>query len=185
MMTDFDKRKLTEIVLYILNQTNGLDYYRVFKIIYFANIAHLAKCGLQLTTDEFCALQDGPVPSVLYNCIKEDPYCDRQLKQMLEQAIAKGGDDAYYMLSAKRMANTDYLSKSEIEELDKSIKENAYLPYNILKNKSHGNEWGRAFYTTPSGRKTMGVVGMAKDAQATDAMLDYISEEIKIEAALA
>ena len=42
-MTRFDKQKLTEVVLYILNKTKGLDYYHVFKIIYFANIAHLAK----------------------------------------------------------------------------------------------------------------------------------------------
>lgn len=38
-MTRFDKQKLTEVVLYILNKTKGLDYYHVFKIIYFANIA--------------------------------------------------------------------------------------------------------------------------------------------------
>lgn len=184
-MTNFDKRKLTEIVLYILNKTNGLDYYRVFKIIYFANMSHLAKCGLRITTDEFCALQDGPVPSGLYNCIKDDPYCDRELKQMLEQVIVKGKDDAYFMLSAKRQANTDYFSKSEMEELDKSIAENANLPYNILKNKSHGDEWGRAYYRTMSGRKAMNIVGIARDAQATDAMLDYINEEMEIESALA
>ena len=31
-MTNFDKQKLTEIVLYILNKTKGLDYYHVFKV---------------------------------------------------------------------------------------------------------------------------------------------------------
>ena len=70
-MTLFDKQKLTEMVLYILNKTNGLDYYHVFKIIYFANIAHLSRCGLRITTDDFCALQDGPVPSILYDSIKK------------------------------------------------------------------------------------------------------------------
>ncbi len=33
-MTNFDKQKLTEILLYILNKTKGLDYYHVFKVIY-------------------------------------------------------------------------------------------------------------------------------------------------------
>lgn len=55
-MTSFDKQKLTEIVLYILNKTKGLDYYHVFKVIYFANIAHLARYGFRMTTDEFCAV---------------------------------------------------------------------------------------------------------------------------------
>lgn len=184
-MTNFDKRKITEIVLYILNKTNGLDYYHVFKIIYFANIAHLAKCGLRITTDEFCALPDGPVPSILYNSIKDEKSCDKELEKMINENIIKGNDDAYYMLSAKRKANLDYLSKSEIEEIDKSITENANLSYNDLRQKSHGNEWNRVFYGPTSGKKVMNVVGMAKDGLATDAMLEYIKEELEIEAALA
>ena len=183
-MTNFDKRKLTEIVLYILNKTNGLDYYHVFKIIYFANISHLAKYGLRITTDDFCALTDGPVPSILYNCIKDDDYCDKELEEMINQAVVKGNDDAYYMLSAKREANTDYLSKSEIEELDKSIEENSSLPYNALKAKSHGKEWERAFYTITSGKKIMDIIGMAKDASATDEVIEYIKEELELEASL-
>ena len=47
-MTTFDKHRLTEIILYILNKTKGLDYYHVFKILYFANIAQLAKYMVSL-----------------------------------------------------------------------------------------------------------------------------------------
>ena len=185
MMTNFDKRKLTEMVLYILNKTNGLDYYHVFKIIYFANISSLAKYGLRITTDDFCALPDGPAPSILYDSIKNGIYLDKDLEQMIDQAIVKGNDDAYYMWSAKRQANLDYLSKSEIEELDKSIAENAHLPYNTIKAKSHGEEWNRAFYSNNPGRKIMDVVGMAKDASAPESVIDYIREEVEIERTLA
>lgn len=184
-MTLFDKQKLTEMVLYILNKTNGLDYYHVFKIIYFANIAHLSRCGLRITTDDFCALQDGPVPSILYDSIKKGLNCDKELEQMISQAIEKGNEDAYYMWSAKRQADLDYLSKSEIEELDKSIEENARLPYNELREKSHGKEWRRAYHSISPGRKIMDVIGMAKDASASDAMLEYIREDLDIEKALA
>ena len=117
-MTNFDKQKLIEIVLYILNKTKGLDYYHMFKVIYFANIAHLAKYGFPMVSDEFCALPDGPVPSFLYNCIKGDPQCDKALQAMIDSCISKGTDDAYYMLEAKRDANKDYLSKADIEALD-------------------------------------------------------------------
>lgn len=183
-MTNFDKRKLTEMVLYILNKTNGLDYYHVFKVIYFANVSHLVKYGLRMTTDEFCALQDGPVPSILYDCIKGDNYCDRELAEMINKAVVKGTDDSYYMLAAKREANIDYLSVTELAELDRSIEENARLPYNALKNKSHGSEWERAFYHSYSGRRVMDILGMAKDASATDDMIAYIRENLEIEAAL-
>ena len=172
------------MVLYILNKTNGLDYYHVFKVIYFANISQLAKCGLRITTDEFCALQDGPVPSILYDSIKSGVHCDKELEGLINDAVVKGNDDAYYMWSAKRQANLDYLSLSEMEELDKSIAENAHLPYNTLKSKSHGTEWSRAYYAPNPGRKIMDVVGMAMDASASDAMIEYIREELEIEHAL-
>ena len=57
-MTNFDKQKLTEIVLYILNKTKGLDYYHVFKVIYFANISYLAKYGFPwfLTNSVHCQM---------------------------------------------------------------------------------------------------------------------------------
>ena len=184
-MTNFDKRKLTELVLYILNKTNGLDYYHVFKIIYFANIAHLAKYGMRITTDVFCALPDGPVPSVLYDSIKKGVYRDSELEQMINDTVIKGNDDACYMWAAKRQANLDYLSQSEIAELDKSIEENRFLSYTELKDKSHGAEWQRAYYSHNPGRKIMDVVGMAKDASASEAILDYIKEDLEIEKALA
>ena len=181
-MTRDDKEKLTEIVLYILNKTKGLDYYHVFKIIYFANVAHLAKYGIPMVSDEFCALPDGPVPSVLYNCIKDDPHCDKELHDMLLNALDKGTDDAYYMLVAKRPADTDYLSKSELEALDKSIIQNAGLPYGELRAKSHGKEWQRAF--SQQGRKVMDIAGMAKDAMASDDMIEYIKDNLAVDAAL-
>ena len=183
-MTNFDKQKLTEIVLYILNKTKGLDYYHVFKVIYFANIAHLAKYGIRMTTDDFCALPDGPVPSILYDCIKKDCHYDEELGDLIDENVAKGNDDAYYMLTAKREANMDFLSKADIEVIDQSIEENAYLPYGELREKSHGKEWERAFYNTPSGRKVMDVIGMAKDAMASDDMVEYIKENLAIETAL-
>lgn len=181
-MTNLDKQRLTEIVLYILNKTKGLDYYHVFKVIYFANIAHLAKYGFPMVSDEFCALPDGPVPSVLYNCIKGDPKCDNVLQTMIDSCISKGADDAYYMLEAKREPNKDYLSKADIEALDKSISENANLPYGELRAKSHGEEWKRAY--ARQGRKVMDIVGMAKDGMASDDMIEYIKENLLFGAAL-
>lgn len=182
-MTHFDKRKLTEVVLYILNKTKGLDYYHVFKIIYFANMAYLAKYGFSMVSDEFCALKDGPVPSILYNCIKDDAYCDKELQSILNSNIQKGTDDAYYMLEAKRAANMDYFSKADIETLDKSILENANLSYGELRAKSHGNEWKRAF--AKQGCKVMDIIGIAKDGMASDDMIAYIKDNLLVEEALA
>lgn len=34
-MTNFNNRKLKELVLYILDKTGGVDIYHMFKILYF------------------------------------------------------------------------------------------------------------------------------------------------------
>lgn len=182
-MNTFEKKHLTEIVLYILNKTHGLDYYHVFKVIYFANLSMLTKWGMKMVEDTFCALPDGPVPSSLYDCIKKDYRRDKELSDMLDASITYGTDDSYYILTAKREADTEYLSKAEMEELDKSIRENAYMPYGKLREKSHGAEWQRAYNS--SGRKEMNVLGMVKDVNDDKELLSYIEENLDFDKILA
>ena len=49
--------------------------------------------------------------------------------------------------------------------------------------KSHGEEWSRAY--NQQGRKVMDIVGMAKDGMASEDMIEYIKENLAVEAALA
>ena len=101
---------------------------------------------------------------------------------MIETCVSKGTDDAYYMLEAKRQADDEYLSKADIEALDKSIFENVNLPYGELRAKSHSEEWKRAY--AQQGRKVMDIIGMAKDGMASDDMIEYIKDNLLVEAAL-
>ena len=73
--------------------------------------------------------------------------------------------------------------RADIEALDCSIAENGTLPYGELRAKSHGEEWCRAY--KQAGRKVMDIVGMAKDAMASEDMINYIEENLAVEAALA
>lgn len=182
-MNSFEKRHLTEIVLYILNKTNGLDYYHVFKVLYFANLSMLAKWGMPMVQDTFCALPDGPVPSSLYDCIKVDYRRDGELSEMLSECVRFGTEDASYILVAKREANIDYISQAEQEELDKSIEENAKMPYGQLRAKSHGTEWERAYNS--SGRKEMDIIGMVRDVNNDEDLISYIKENLELDKALA
>ena len=51
-MDRYDKERLVEIVLYVLNKTGELDYYTLLKTIYFAELKHLAKWGQRITADD-------------------------------------------------------------------------------------------------------------------------------------
>ena len=53
VMDNYEQQKIVEVVLYILNKTGGIDFYHLFKILYFAERDHLAKWGDKIISDDF------------------------------------------------------------------------------------------------------------------------------------
>ncbi|HCC85711.1 MAG TPA: hypothetical protein DEQ06_03790, partial [Porphyromonadaceae bacterium] len=62
--------KLKSAFLYILNKQRYIDQFHAFKILYFADREHLAKYGRRIIHDTFYAMENGPVPSNLYDTVK-------------------------------------------------------------------------------------------------------------------
>lgn len=64
-------KKIESVVLYVLgNFTEGVDYIKLFKIIYFAHKEYLANYGKVLCPDTFKARTFGPVPALSDKVIK-------------------------------------------------------------------------------------------------------------------
>ncbi len=92
-MERYNKERLVEIVLYVLNKTGELDYYTLLKTIYFAELKHLAKWGQRITADDVCAMPYGPVLSHLLDAIKGDSH-EPELSRMLKSAFKFASEDA-------------------------------------------------------------------------------------------
>lgn len=182
-MTSHDRKKLSELILFILDKTGGVDFYHAFKILYFAEMKHLAKWGSGIVPDEFCALKYGPVPTQLYDAVKELNHPCMILSEELSEVIQFAGEDAPNVLLPKREANLKYLSKSEIEALEQSIEENESLTFGQLMRKSHDEAWEETNRRT-NGTNVISPVSMARVLNADDAMLEYIEEQMQIESAL-
>lgn len=182
-MTNFDSNKLTELVLYILEKTGGMDFYHAFKILYFAEMSHLAKWGSGIVPDEFRALKYGPVPSRLYDAVKELNQPRTTLAECLADVVRLAGEDAPNVLLPKREANLKFLSKSEIEALDGSIEENKSLTFGQLMRKSHDEAWDEA-NRRANGTNVISPLSMAKVLHADEAMLEYIEEQMQIDSVL-
>jgi len=174
IMNSYGQKKLIQVVLYILNQTEGIDYYRLFKILYFAERKYLAKWGHRIISDDFYALEYGPVPTCLYDAIKGDSNCDKTLASLLNEVVKFAGNDAPNVLLAKQKANLTYISKSEKSELDNSIIENAPLSFSQLKRKSHDSAWTIAYHKMC---KRITPMDMAKVEKANYATIEYIAEQ--------
>jgi hypothetical protein len=176
-MNKYEQQKLIEVVLYVLNKTGGIDFYHLFKILYFAEREHLATWGDRITTDDFFALQYGPVPSQLYDAVKHSGH----LSDLLWNVVEFAGDDAPNVLLPKRMPDENYLSTSETTALDKSIAENSQKLFRELKAVSHDIAWENARKRYPQKIYTL---DMAKASGATDATIEYIQEQLALDAIL-
>ncbi len=182
-MTNFEQQKIIQVVLYILTKTGGIDYYHIFKIIYFAELKHLAKWGSRIIKDDLCALEYGPVPSKLYDAVKGSNPRNTHLADMLKDATLFAGNDAPNVMLPKENVNLSYLSKSETEALDESIEENARLTFSQLKEKSHDIAWAEA-YRKENGSNIISPITMAKVMHADEATIEYIKDQLELESAL-
>lgn len=178
-MTKFEKEKLIEVVLYVINATKGLDYYHVFKILYFAQQKHLCKWGSRIVADDFVAMQYGPVPTELYSAVCGKTAYAKELIPLFEKAVGFAGKDAANTLLPKRLPNMNYLSPAEIESLDRSIEENKGLSFGELVEKSHDSAWKAAHDCG-----IMSVGNIAKAGGASDGLVEYINEQEFIQNAL-
>ena len=183
-MTKYEQIKLIQIALYVLQKTGGIDYYHLFKILYFAELKHLAKWGTRIASDSFYALEYGPVPTYLYDLVKGHEILGTDLLKLFSDNVQFAGKDAPNVLLPKVEADMNYISKSEIEALDASINENAHLTFGQLKDKSHDNAWYEAYHHK-NGSSVISPVSMAKVSGVDDATLKYIQEQIELEEALA
>lgn len=70
-MRESQRNKLLNVLLFILKDFRyGVDYIKLYKILYFAHRKHLAETGMPLIAETFKAWKYGPVPSVTGFAIK-------------------------------------------------------------------------------------------------------------------
>lgn len=181
-MDKIERKSIVETVLYILGQTGGTDIYHILKILYFAEQKHLARWGMRMTSDSYCAMQYGPVAYELYGAFRRTSSCDHELSEMLQQAIKCADVDASSIYLPCRNANMDYISVAAKECLDESILENQNLTFNELLCKSHDDAWKAA---RNRDGQIMDIVSMAKAGHADSSTLAYLQEQESINKILA
>ena len=114
-------KKIESVVLYVLrNFPEGVDYIKLFKIIYFAQKEYLVNYGKVLCPDTFKARKFGPVPALSDKVIKlvelEDEDIDQYPDLMRFRNSIRVTDQKVFGIAEPDM---DYLSQKECEYLDK------------------------------------------------------------------
>lgn len=171
-----DEQTIVEVVLYILGKTKGLDMYHLFKVMYFAERAYLAKYGRKMTEEDYYALRWGPVPSHLYDAVKEQGDAHTSLGMMLWDNVKSGDEIAKNYLFAKREYDRDLLPEAAIDVLSEAVSKYAYMPFSDLLRLSHDMDWRRAMDRTPH---LIDPIDTAKVGGADDATIDYLREDLE------
>ncbi|MBE2289012.1 MAG: SocA family protein [Chitinophagaceae bacterium] len=162
-----------EASVYVLNRVPSCDIHKLFKILYFAEKAHLAKYGRPITGDYFVAMKNGPVPSFVYDLVKfvrgDKAYFNIGKDVAKDFQIVNG-----IYIGTNRAADTDYLAASSIECLEESIEICASLNFDELTELSHDDAWMKS-----DTNSEMNVLDIASAAGANIGMLSYIQSNME------
>lgn len=170
----FDREKCTSVLLYIIQNLEKADFLRVFKILYFAEKEHLARFGRPIVGDNYVAMKHGPVPSTIYT---ELGNVRSGIGKIIDGVVNNNISFSDYfevkpdnIIIAKVEPDIEEISGSELDCLDKSLRENKGLSFNELSEKSHDLAWNRA-----NMNDEMDVLDIAESGGASNEMLQYIS----------
>lgn len=177
--------KIKAVVLYILQHfKDGVDYIKLFKIMYFAQREYLATYGLTIVEDTFKARQLGPVPSLTYKVVKMAENND--MSGDLMGFISSIRVDANQIVCAAAEPDMDYIADMEREELDKTIAQYRDMDSKELSRLSHDKAYKavcRSMKDDPQ-KDVLTLISIARAGGASDAMVNHIREVQLIKEAL-
>lgn len=129
MLFKLNKTKALEALLFVCNRIEPADKHKISKILYHSDKAHLEKYGRLITGDKYVKMEHGPVPSRLYDLIKQN----KENPQVME---VKG-----YTVQPLRKEKMDEFSESNIECLKAAIDEHGQKNFSQLREESHDATW--------------------------------------------
>lgn len=184
MKTKDEILKMRAGVLYVAQAfEGGIDFIKLFKILYFAQREHLVKYGRGIIGDTFHALKLGPVPSFIYKALQIVQGKMEREKDF--ELFLKGITvDSSTLIKTTEKPDIEELSESDIYCLDKYIKK--YKNYNsyVLSGRSHyDSAWKQAYNRAKEDpeKDIMTSIDIAKAGKAKDGVIAYIKENIQID----
>jgi uncharacterized phage-associated protein len=181
--------KIKAVLLYILkNFSEGIDYIKLFKILYFAQQEHLAKYGRPIVDESFYALKHGPVPSFSYKAFQVAEGKIELLKDFEEflSGINVEPDGENVCVSSSVEPDMDELSRSDMKCLDSSILKHKDADSYDLSELSHDQAWIEAYNRAQNDpeKNMITLIDIAKAAKAPEGIINHIREHQLIKKAL-
>ncbi|MBI5006433.1 MAG: SocA family protein [Nitrosomonadales bacterium] len=137
----FDRDKALEAILFIAKSLNNPTFHSISKMLYLSDKLHLQDYGRLICGDRYIAMDNGPVPSAIYDMMKVAAgrrSIDVDWDEIIREAMAvRHGRE----IVAKRESNLDLLSESEIECIQKTIAVFGNKSFGELTDITHDSAW--------------------------------------------
>lgn len=133
MPVKYREDKATQAAARLLELHGGrMNYMKLIKLLYLAERAALVRWGRPITFDQYYSLPHGPVLSLTYNRIVDEP--DPEQRSYWHQYISAPQN---YVVELERHAPNDQLSQAEEELLDSIYGEFGQLDQWQLRDATH------------------------------------------------
>ena len=171
-IANFDFDRALNALLYVANRVKQRDIHKIFKVLYFADMAHLSLYGRAITGDRYVAMKYGPVPSAIYDMVKavrgESWFSLDELKAFFD---ADG-----MIITPKRDADEGFLSMTDLEQLDIAIDKYSSFRFDKMTQVSHGSAWQKAWDNPDT--DDIAIEDILAETGADEAYIKYVVESI-------
>lgn len=182
--------KIRAVVLYVLAAfPEGLDYIKLFKILYFAQRKHLAEYGQVIIQDSFQARQFGPVSGFVRKGLKLIETGQRLPDDfnVFGNGITVSDTTRHQTITSSAKPDLDELSGSDIRCLDTYIDKFRDMQSVEISELSHSDRaWQKAYARAKNDPqlRVMTIMEIAQAGGASTNTLAYIKDNLEIDQAL-
>lgn len=143
-----DKPKAVEALVLVAARLPGVTRFHASKALYFAEFDHLQKYGRPIFGDRYIAMDNGPVPSFIYDVLKgEEAPKDRALTEGALDVNTRWKTPEY---NARREPDLSLFSQSDLESIEWAIGHVKGRSFGAISDETHKHHaWRNAFLNAP------------------------------------
>lgn len=175
ILEEFYLQKVKEMILYILDKTGDIDYYKLMKILFCSDRNNLLVWAEPITNLKYSAKDHGPVPQSIYKMILRS---GSGKNGSLDDIITRPDD---FNVHGTRKPNMDYISKTDMDAMDPAIADLKDKDYKEIEKELHEKVYKKLFPL----KKTYSLKDIAESAGADKKILQRIISNEKLDSVLA
>lgn len=132
-----DKDRILAAILFLMKIKPGISQYQIVKSIFLADKAHLNEVGRPITFDKYVAMKQGPVPSLVFALLKEEPVFRRIYGRDVPWGVTEAKNGFRYR--ASEAPDADALSITDKRALRSGLERVLRLSYKQLEDVLHND----------------------------------------------